>query len=52
MSDEIIFHHSPMSRGRVVHWMLEEIGCPYRHVVLDLEKGELNRPGFAGGSNS
>jgi hypothetical protein len=25
MSEEIVFYHNPMSRGRMVHWMLEEI---------------------------
>ena len=40
MSEEIVFYHSPMSRGRVVHWMLEEIGAPYRHELLSFDKGE------------
>jgi len=30
MSEEIVFYSSPMSRGRMVHWMLEEVGAPYR----------------------
>ena len=30
MSKELIFYTNPRSRGAVVHWMLEEIGCPYR----------------------
>ncbi|MGV8928550.1 MAG: glutathione S-transferase family protein [Brevundimonas sp.] len=34
-SDEIVFYTNPMSRGRIVRWMLEEIGQPYRTVVLD-----------------
>lgn len=34
-SDEIVFYTNPMSRGRIVRWMLEEIGRPYRTVVLD-----------------
>jgi hypothetical protein len=33
MSDEIILHHNPMSRGRIAHLMLEEVGAPYRIVV-------------------
>jgi glutathione S-transferase len=28
MNEEIFFYHNPMSRGRMVHWMLEEIGAP------------------------
>ncbi len=34
-SDEIVFYTNPMSRGRIVRWMLEEVGRPYRTVVLD-----------------
>jgi len=34
-SDEIVFYTNPMSRGRIVRWMLEEIGKPYRTVVLE-----------------
>jgi glutathione S-transferase len=30
MSDEIVFYTNPMSRGRIVRWMLEEVGRPYR----------------------
>jgi glutathione S-transferase len=35
MSDELIFYTNPMSRGRVVRWMLEEIGAPYRAEILE-----------------
>ena len=35
MSDELVFYTHPMSRGRIVRWMLEEIGRPYRTEVLD-----------------
>ena len=34
-TDEIVFYTNPMSRGRIVRWMLEEVGQPYRTVVLD-----------------
>jgi glutathione S-transferase len=34
-SEEIVFYTNPMSRGRIVRWMLEEVGQPYRTVVLD-----------------
>jgi glutathione S-transferase len=30
MSDELVFYTNPMSRGRIVRWMLEEVGRPYR----------------------
>ena len=29
------FHTHPMSRGRIVRWMLEELGEPYETVVLE-----------------
>src|SRR5437588_11442157 len=35
MTDELIFYTSPMSRGRIVRWMLEEVGQPYRTELLD-----------------
>ena len=34
-TDDIVFYTNPMSRGRIARWMLEEIGQPYRTVVLD-----------------
>jgi glutathione S-transferase len=46
MSDEIVFYSSPMSRGRTVHWMLEEVGAPYRFEVVDLDKQEQKKAGF------
>jgi len=35
MSDEIVFYTNPMSRARIVRWMLEEVGHPYRVELLD-----------------
>jgi len=35
MTDELIFYTHPMSRGRIVRWMLEEIEQPYRTELLD-----------------
>src|ERR1700757_223581 len=35
MSDELVFYTHPMSRGRIVRWMLEEVGQPYRTEILD-----------------
>ena len=35
MTDELVFYTHPMSRGRIVRWMLEEIGRPYRTEILD-----------------
>jgi glutathione S-transferase len=35
MADELVFYTHPMSRGRIVRWMLEEVGQPYRAEILD-----------------
>jgi glutathione S-transferase len=35
MADELVFYTNPMSRGRVVRWMLEEVGQPYNTEILD-----------------
>jgi glutathione S-transferase len=35
MTDELVFYTNPRSRGRIVRWMLEEIGQPYRTELLD-----------------
>lgn len=37
MSNELVFYTNPMSRGRIIRWMLEEVGQPYRTVILDYE---------------
>ena len=34
MSNELVFYTNPQSRGRIVRWMLEEVGQPYRTEVL------------------
>lgn len=34
MSD-LVFYTNPMSRGRIVRWMLEEVGAPYDTVIVD-----------------
>jgi len=35
VSDELVFYTNPMSRGRIARWMMEEVGQPYRTVLLD-----------------
>ena len=44
MSDELVFYTNPMSRGRIVRWMLEEVGEPYRTEVLDF--GAVKAPAY------
>jgi Glutathione S-transferase len=31
---ELVFYTNPMSRGRIVRWMLEEVGIPYRTEIV------------------
>jgi glutathione S-transferase len=35
MAQELVFYTNPQSRGRIVRWMLEEVGQPYRTEILD-----------------
>jgi len=35
MSKDLVFYTNPMSRGRIIRWMLEEVGQPYETVILD-----------------
>lgn len=38
-AEEIVFYTNPQSRGRIVRWMLEEVGQPYRTEVLSFGEG-------------
>jgi len=40
MTEDIQFFHNPFSRGRIVHWMLEEVGAKYRVNLLEFDKQE------------
>jgi glutathione S-transferase len=44
MADELVFYTNPMSRGRIVRWMLEEVGRPYRTELLDY--GSVKAPAY------
>ena len=44
--DEVVLYSNPRSRGRMAHWMLEEVGAPYRVVTFDFAKGEHKAPDF------
>ena len=37
MTDELVLYTNPMSRGRTVRWMLEEVGQPYRAELLEYD---------------
>lgn len=43
---ELVFYTNPMSRGRIVRWMLEEIGYPYRTELLDFSAGAHKTPEY------
>ncbi|WP_078084752.1 glutathione S-transferase family protein [Microbulbifer mangrovi] len=45
MQDEVIFYTNPQSRGRLVRWMLEEVGAPYRTEVLEYD-GTMKAPAY------
>ena len=38
MNEQVIFYTNPKTRGRIVRWMLEEIGQPYLTELLELGK--------------
>lgn len=40
MTEPITLYYNPLSRARIAHWMLEEVGVDYRLVTLDFERGE------------
>ena len=44
-ANDLILYTNPQSRGRIVRWMLEEIGEPYRTVLLDYG-GAMRGPEF------
>ncbi|MGE0173792.1 MAG: glutathione S-transferase family protein [Oligoflexales bacterium] len=46
MTDKIKFYYNPMSRARMVHWMLEEVGAEYEIQLIDFEKREHKSPEY------
>lgn len=45
MSESVILYTNPMSRGRIVRWMLEETGIPYETRVLGFA-GAMKTPDY------
>jgi glutathione S-transferase len=45
MAADLIFYTNPMSRGRIVRWMLEETGCDYDTQILDYSSS-MKAPDF------
>jgi glutathione S-transferase len=43
---EIVFYHAPQSRSLIAHWMLEEVGAPYRFHLLSFKTGDLKKPDY------
>ena len=37
MTLDLIFYTNPMSRGRIVRWMLEEVGAAYKTELLEYD---------------
>lgn len=44
--DKIIFYHNPMSRGQVIHRMLEEVGADYEVNFIDWRTNQQKTPEF------
>jgi len=42
---EVTLYTHPMSHGRIVRWLLEEIGTPYRVEIVDLDS-DFRTPAF------
>ncbi len=44
MADELVLYTNPQSRGRIIRWMLEEVGQPYKTEVIDY--GSIKNPSY------
>lgn len=40
---DLIFYHNPQSRGRIVRWMLEEVGAPYETEIVPYDQLKSER---------
>lgn len=43
---DLVFYTNPMSRGRIIRWMLEEVGQPYETKILSWESGAAKTPEY------
>lgn len=47
MTNSLVFYTNPMSRGRIIRWMLEEIGAPYEAKIVEygpnMKTGEYSK---------
>jgi glutathione S-transferase len=46
MNDIVAFYYNPMSRGRLVHWALEEVGAKYEIKFLDWKTNQQKSPEY------
>jgi len=46
MSESITFYTNPMSRGRIVHWLLEESGADYEVKLVSFALREHKAPAY------
>ncbi|MBW0006881.1 MAG: glutathione S-transferase family protein [Sphingomonas sp.] len=40
---DLVFYHNPQSRGRIVRWMLEEVGQPYETEIVPYDQMKSER---------
>lgn len=40
---DLVFYHNPQSRGRIVRWMLEEVGTPYETEIVPYDQLKSER---------
>lgn len=46
MKETVTFYYNPMSRGQIVHKMLEEVGADYEIKILDWKKADHKSPDY------
>ena len=45
-SPKLTLYHAAPTRSSIVHWMLEELGEPFRLEVLNLKAGDQRKPAY------